>query len=489
MNGRSGQPASRPGPSAGLVGDASALTMRHPCLVSEVSVPLGREDPGLERPHRRDTRLDNYVDRYAARTHGMTASAIRALFAVANRPEVVSLAGGMPNIADLPLDVVGYTLDQLVLRDGRRAMQYGIGPGRAGDPRGDLRGDGRSRGSRAHPEDVDGDRRLPAGAWTWSPGSSAIPATSCSPRGPVRRRARGVPAPSAQVVHVAMDERRADPGRAVRAPSTALRRPVNGSSSSTRSPTSRTRPASPRPWPAGARSSRSAERAGVLVVEDNPYGQLGFDGEPMPACARRRRRGLYLGTFSKTFAPGLRVGWMLAPHAVREKLVLAQESADAVPERVRPVRRHGVPDHHAWRGQIKIFREMYRERRDAMLAGLADHMPAGTSWTNPGRALRLGDPARRPRLQAMMPRAIAARVAYVPGTGLLRRRLRQPAHAAVLLLPHAGTDHRGHPAARRGAWRTRLGGWPPSAPRDRARGGQQCCWTEPPGGEPDLMSC
>ena len=78
--------------------------------MSEVSVPSGRDDPGLERLHRRDTRLDNYVDRYAARTHGMTASAIRALFAVANRPEVVSLAGGMPNIADLPLDVVGSTL-------------------------------------------------------------------------------------------------------------------------------------------------------------------------------------------------------------------------------------------------------------------------------------------------------------------------------------------------------------------------------------------
>src|SRR4028118_2116989 len=66
----------------------------------------------LYRP-RRDARLDHYVDRYAARTHGMTASAIRALFAVANRPEVVSLAGGMPNIADLPLDTVGSILNEL----------------------------------------------------------------------------------------------------------------------------------------------------------------------------------------------------------------------------------------------------------------------------------------------------------------------------------------------------------------------------------------
>src|ERR671913_941289 len=98
--------------------------MRHACAVSQTSPPEP-EEPVLERLRRRDTRLDDYIDRYAARAHGMTASAIRALFAVANRPEVVSLAGGMPNITDLPLDVVGSVLNQLVLNDGRREMQYG----------------------------------------------------------------------------------------------------------------------------------------------------------------------------------------------------------------------------------------------------------------------------------------------------------------------------------------------------------------------------
>ena len=93
--------------------------------VSETSPPEP-EEPVLRR---QDTRLDHYIDRYAARAHGMTASAIRALFAVANRPEVVSLAGGMPNITDLPLDVVGSVLNELVLNDGRRAMQYGSGQG------------------------------------------------------------------------------------------------------------------------------------------------------------------------------------------------------------------------------------------------------------------------------------------------------------------------------------------------------------------------
>src|SRR3954469_24573860 len=78
---------------------------------------------------RASTRLDSYVDRYAARTAGMTASEIRALFSVASRPEVVSRAGGMPNIAGLPLDVVGGAIAELVAAHGPVAMQYGSGQG------------------------------------------------------------------------------------------------------------------------------------------------------------------------------------------------------------------------------------------------------------------------------------------------------------------------------------------------------------------------
>src|SRR5690242_17238457 len=75
------------------------------------------------------TRLDSYVDRYAARTAGMTASEIRALFSVASRPEVVSLAGGMPNISGLPRDVVADAIDGVVRQRGAVAMQYGSGQG------------------------------------------------------------------------------------------------------------------------------------------------------------------------------------------------------------------------------------------------------------------------------------------------------------------------------------------------------------------------
>ena len=69
----------------------------------------------LPEPARRDTRLDPYIDAYAERTHGLTVSAVRALFAVANRPEVVSLAGGMPNIADLPREALAAAVDRLNL--------------------------------------------------------------------------------------------------------------------------------------------------------------------------------------------------------------------------------------------------------------------------------------------------------------------------------------------------------------------------------------
>ena len=154
------------------------------------------------------------------------------------------------------------------------------------------------------------------------------------------------------------------------------------------------------------------------MVEDNPYGLLGFDGDPMPAMrSLDEDRVVYLGSFSKTFAPGFRVGWVLAPHAVREKLVLAQESATLCPPVFSQFAVAAYLANHDWRGQIKVFREMYRERRDAMLAGLADHMPAGTTWTGPPAASSSG--SRLPPgldSQAMLPRAVTARVAYVPGT-------------------------------------------------------------------------
>jgi DNA-binding transcriptional MocR family regulator len=163
---------------------------------------------------------------------------------------------------------------------------------------------------------------------------------------------------------------------------------------------------------------RVAEAADLLVVEDNPYGLLGFDGDPIPALrSLDSDRVVYLGSFSKTFAPGFRVGWALAPHAVREKLVLAQESATLCPPVFSQFAVSAYLSQHDWRGQIKVFREMYRERRDAMIRGLTEHMPIGSRWNEPqgGFFVWVQLPAGLDA-QAMLPRAVTARVAYVPGT-------------------------------------------------------------------------
>ncbi|MCW2802007.1 MAG: 2-aminoadipate transaminase [Propionibacteriaceae bacterium] len=396
--------------------------MRHPCLVSTSDPrpssavrPVAATDHE-EKVRRKDTRLDNYVDRYAARTHGMTASAIRALFSVANRPEVVSLAGGMPNIADLPLDAVGSILNDLVVGNGRVAMQYGSGQG---EPmmRDAICEVMRLEGISAHPDDV----TVTVGS---QQGLDLLTRIFCDPgdvvlcEAPSYVGALGVfRSFQCEVAHVAMDEQGLDPV-ALQEAITALRAAGKKIKFLYTIPNFHN--------PAGVSQSLErrmailevARRADLLVVEDNPYGLLGFEGDPVPAMRSLDSDiVVYLGSFSKTFAPGFRIGWVLAPHAVREKVMLAQESATLCPPVFSQFAISSYLARHDWRGQIKVFREMYRERRDAMMAGLADHMPAGTTWTVPAGGFFVWV-TLPPGLdsQAMLPRAVTARVAYVPGT-------------------------------------------------------------------------
>ena len=160
---------------------------------------------------------------------------------------------------------------------------------------------------------------------------------------------------------------------------------------------------------------------------------------------------VYLGSFSKTFAPGFRVGWVLAPHAVREKLVLAQESATLCPPVFSQFAVAVLSGNHDWRGQIKIFREMYRERRDAMITGLTEHMPAGTSWTVPSGGFFVWV-TLPPGLDshAMLARAVTARVAYVPGTAFYADGFGSRHMRLSYCFPTPATDHRGNPPPRRG---------------------------------------
>lgn len=364
---------------------------------------------------RSDTRLDRYVDSYAARTHKMTASAVRSLFSVANRPEVVSLAGGMPNIADLPLGKIGHLLEELIARDGARVMQYGSGQG---EPmiREHIVEIMAEEHIRAHADDV----VITAGS---QQGLDLVTRIFCDPGDVVL-----VEAPSyvgalgtfksyqTELVHVAMDDHGLDP-EALRHAVTTLRgqgRRVKFlyTIPNFNNPAGLTQPIERR-----QEILAVAEELDLLIVEDNPYGLLTLDGDPLPALrSMDSERVIYLGSFSKTFAPGFRVGWVLAPHAVREKLVLAQESATLCPPVFSQFAIAEYLENHDWRDQIRVFRDMYRARRDAMLRGLTENMPPTTTWTHPTGGffvwltLPEGIDAQR-----MLPRAVTARVAYVPG--------------------------------------------------------------------------
>jgi DNA-binding transcriptional MocR family regulator len=345
----------------------------------------------------------------------MRASEIRALFAVANRPEVVSLAGGMPNLAGLPLDAIAETTQQLLATRGTTALQYGSGQGDE-HLREQVLEVMRLEGIDAHPDDVvittGSQQALDLVTRLFINPGDVIVAEAPSYVG-----ALGVfRAYEADVVHVPLDEhglvpdaldetlrRLAAEGRRVKFLYTVpnFHNPAGVTLSLERRP----------------RVLEIAQRHGVLVVEDNPYGLLGFSGDPLPAMRSLDADGvIYLGSFSKTFAPGYRVGWAVAPHAVREKLVLASESAILCPSNASQLAISSYLDNHDWRGQVKAFREMYRERRDAMVGALAEHMPEA-SWTVPDGGfytwVRLPDGLDA---QAMLPRAITALVAYVSGT-------------------------------------------------------------------------
>ena len=368
------------------------------------------------QPVRATTRLDSYVDRYAARTAGMTASEIRALFSVASRPEVVSLAGGMPNISGLPLDVVGGAIAELIATQGPVAMQYGSGQG-VPELREQICEVMLLEGIDAHPDDV----VVTVGS---QQAVDLVTRIFCDPgdvvicEAPSYVGALGVfKAYQCDVVHAEMDADGLVPG--------ALRQAIAVTKAAGKTiKFLYTIPNFHNPAGVTLSVARRQEvleicRAeDILVLEDNPYGLLGFGGEPMRALRADEAEGvIYLGSFSKTFAPGFRVGWALAPHAVREKLVLAQESATLCPPQFSQMAVSAYLSGHDWQGQIKQFREMYRERRDAMVHALDDLMPAACRWNVPDGGFYVwltlppGIDAK-----AMLPRAVTARVAYVPGT-------------------------------------------------------------------------
>jgi 2-aminoadipate transaminase len=362
-------------------------------------------------------RLDRYVGQYSARAAGMVASEIRALFAVADRPEVVSLAGGMPYITALPLDAVGEMAGQLVAGRGSVALQYASAQGDPGLREG-ICEVMTLEGIRAHPDEVvvtvGSQQALDLMTRIFIDPGDVVLAESPSYVGALGTFASY----QATVVHIPMDDEGIIPEALTetitRLAAAGQRVKFLYSVPTFQNPAAVTLPAGRRAEVLGI-----CRRHDLLLIEDNPYGLLGFDGEPQRALRADSADGVvYLGSFSKTFAPGLRVGWALAPHGIRDKLVLAAESAVLCHSSLAQLMVREYLASQPWRQQVKLFCELYAERRDAMLGALEASMPAGCRWTRPGGGfyvwLRLPDGLDS---KAMLPRAISGRVAYVPGTG------------------------------------------------------------------------
>jgi len=347
----------------------------------------------------------------------MTASEIRALFAVASRPEVVSLAGGMPYVSALPLDTLAETAAKLVRDRGAEVLQYGSGQGDATlrtqilDVMSDV-------GIAAHPDDV----IVTTGSQM---ALDLVTRVFCDPgdvvfvEAPSYVGALGVfRAYECDIVHVPMDEQGLLPS--------ALAEAITQARAQGKKPKMiYTIPSFHNPAGVTQGAERRleilevAKREGLLILEDDPYGLLGFDG-PAPRAIRADddQQVIYLGSFSKTIASGLRVGWAVAPHGVREKLVLAAESAVLCPSNYSQLTVSEYLATQPWRDQVKVFRELYRERRDALLDSMEQLMPAGTTWTVPqGGFYSWVTLPEGLDSKAMLPRAVAALVAYVPGTG------------------------------------------------------------------------
>jgi 2-aminoadipate transaminase len=171
-----------------------------------------------------------------------------------------------------------------------------------------------------------------------------------------------------------------------------------------------------------------AERYGIPIVEDDPYGQLRYEGEHLPSLVvldrenLRRDNGysignvIYLSTFSKTLAPGLRLGWIVAPPEIISKLAQLKQGSDLHTSTFTQfvayeVARDGFLDQH-----VKVIRQVYRERRDVMLEALRESFPPNVTWTHPqgGLFLWVTLPAGLD-MQAIFQSALEHNVAFVPG--------------------------------------------------------------------------
>lgn len=358
---------------------------------------------------------DLWSDNYASRANGLSASEVRALFAVVSRPEVVSLAGGMPFVPALPKERMIESFNTLMADRSNLALQYSGGQG---DPI--LREHVREiMGLEGIDSKVD-DIVITTGSQHGLDLVSSLfldPGDVVLAEGPSYVGALGVfRARQAHIEHVYTDLEGISPEALNQ---TILRVQAAGKKikflylvPNFANPSGVTLIAERR-----SQVLEICRRHHILVLEDNVYGLLYFENRAPDALRSLDEDGvIYLGSFSKILVPGFRVGYVLAPPSIREKLVLANESAVLCPSAFSQMMISQYLSNNDWKAQIEVFRGEYRQRRHAAQAAMKEFLPDLTT-TNPGGGFYLWvDLPKAINSKTMLPRAVENLVAYTPGT-------------------------------------------------------------------------
>jgi 2-aminoadipate transaminase len=360
--------------------------------------------------------LERYARLFASRTKVMKSSAMRDLMAVTARPEVISLAGGLPDTSTFPPDTFAAVTQRIATGSCAKALQYGPTDG-LDETKACIAQVMAAEDMRADPEDVvvttGGQQVIDLVTKTLiDPGDVVVA------EGPTYPGAASVfTAYQADLVQIDMDsdgmrvdllEETLDQlDREGRRPKFIYTVP------SFQNPAGVTMSA-----PRRKRLVEVAHERELLVLEDNPYGLLRYEGEP-PSPLYALDGGvyvMYLGTFSKILSPGIRLGWVVAPPPVLEKINLGKQAADLCTSTLSQLMVQAYFERGRWRDYVDSLTAVYRARRDTMLDALADHFPRQAEWTRPAGGLFIW--ATMPDFidtTDLLARALRDNVAFVPG--------------------------------------------------------------------------
>ena len=359
--------------------------------------------------------LDPYQHLYAHRTGSFRSSAMRDLMAITSRPEVISLAGGLPDTKAFPPDLLQDLVDDVTVNDGPRALQYGP-----------TEGLDEVRHAIADLMAEDGTLVGAAELIVTTGGQQALdllcrvlvdPGDAVLAEGPTYPGAVPVfAACGADVHHVAVDaegirldlladavERLARDGRSAKFLYVI--------------PTFQN--------PAGATMSeprrhelvRFAQEHDLLVIEDEPYARLRFEGEPLPSLRSLDDSGrvLYVGTVSKVLAPGVRVGWVHAPHQILHRVNLAKQGSDLCTSTFAQLLALRFLRHDLRNDVLARMQRLYRARRDAMVRAIEAALPDAAFTVPAGGLFLWATLADGLDTTDLLAAALERDVAFVPG--------------------------------------------------------------------------